>query len=588
VNEEFKKSFLNYVLEGHDEELAPYCFIKSDGINDLLRAAFATIVYHPSEMYVKSFYEHNILPAELKLGNTLEQDELNSIKDLFTDPLFLEQFISGMGNAEKQAYITSVSEGLSDLCSGKNLSGLEVEVPGLTDKMKKADQENPVWNWLKKSPQKDTDKFLKVYSSIRESWVTQDFSKAPKLRHTLKKSIKRSIISFRITSASYKKHLAAAGSKGKLVTRSANGYVKFVKGRMLDKEKWLKNADGTTLGSTPVNLNMMYSAIGLVASIQGVHSFFQKAEKGKADIDAYVNLFKSLSSGASSFMGLMPDCISKSYLTKALGNVFALPGAICDINDVIKLISKAQLFYAQENIEKTIFTSVQAGIKLTSAGISISSFFRFKALTKLLIRKEMLVQGASKALGISIAFATVGCEVVNWYLKHIAPEGVEISASLVKENIDNFINDDPRKKIDKVEVDHEGYKFKVPKINYFDADLKWKDAKIFNDKEIYCDPDITWDWLRLKDLIEEKIAGVPAVNLKGMGWVSKFDEEKVLYDLVDRGVPTYLVGKIIKKDETEVENHYRRVFREHQTKLLEDSKFLSSQDKESMIKQIIS
>jgi hypothetical protein len=584
-DENFKADFLQYVLVDKKKEDDLVQFILPDRINQLLRTAFAAIVYHPSEQFVNTFYTRTILPVELKLGNTLDQGELDAIKDLFIDTELINQFLPGLTESQKNDYRKAVSAGLQPLFTANELSALEKEIPCITKTIEDMEPKNPVWNWIKDSANDTIDEFLGAFLQMRESWATDAFDKSPKLGHTAMSSIKRSIVAFRITSAAYKNYKSASGgTTSKVLQRSAKDYINFIKGRMTDKEKWLKDADGKTLGSTPVNLNMAFSAIGIVVSIQGIYSFYDKCRNREAGIDEWVDLFKSLSSGASSLMGLLPDKISESPLAKSLGGVFKPVNAVCDIHAAIKLIRKSQLYYAQRDIEKTLFTGIEAGLKMGSAGFTLLTLFRWKSITNLILKREMLLQAGSKAVCYSFTFAMMGCEAFKWYLKYIEPKGSKIAKQIVENDLDSLINNDPRKKVDTVKKEVHGVVFNVPKINYFEEDLKWKDSPRFRQKEIYCDPERNWDWLKLRDFILDEMTGVPPI--KGLGWVSEFDENKAMFELLERGVQVEAVEKICRIDKETIERNYRDAFVEKRNKI--DDQMLSKIDKANALQKLLS
>jgi len=577
-NDIFKRTFLCYVIadkkcDGNGgSALDPVHFLLPDRIDEIIRTAYAVIIYHPSETLVKSFYNRTILPVELKLGDTLDNDERAEIKNLFNDPELIDQFMSGCTPTQKKSLNQAIDEGLKPLSDANELAKLEKEIPGVKKMLEDMDAENPIWNWIKDSAQDNIDGFLGVFLQMRESWAAEEFGKAPKLKPRLMTSLKRTTIALRITKAAYKKYkTGSGGTTAKVATRSAKDYTKFLKKRLLDKNKWITDEDGKKFGSTPVNLNMAFSAIGLFVSMQGIYSFVEKCtSKGnKPELDDYVDLYKSLSSGASSFIGLMPEVIADSAIVKVLKNVFIPFDVACDVNCAYKLIKKSKLYYAQGRLEKSLFEGINAGIKLGSAGFTMLSLFRWKALSKFLLKREVLLQTGAKALGFAFSFALIGCEVFKWYLGYIEPQAQKITKKQVMEELEKLINEDPRKKNETIKETIHGVELKVPKINYFEEDLHWKDSKTFQGKEIYCDEERTWDWLKLKDLINDEMVGVSP--LKGLGWITEYNEEKALFELVERGVQVELVGKICGRTKEEVEGIYRKDVK-NRFNLIEDVK----------------
>lgn len=176
----------------------------------------------------------------------------------------------------------------------------------------------------------------------------------------------------------------------------------------------------------------------------------------------------------------------------------------------------------------------------------------------------------------------MGCEAFAWYLKATEPDGQKIAIKLI-EQLDTLFSD---KNLDTTKIEAHGFSFNVQKINYSDDELKWEDASTFNGKEIYCDPQKEWDWLELRKLIINELVGVPP--LKGMGWVSEFDEEKAMFELLDRGVQVDAVGKIVKKKTEEIEEKYRKDVRKRQL-LIVDAKATIRTDsqKESALRQAL-
>jgi hypothetical protein len=563
-------------------EFDPVYFMLPERIDQILRAAFAAIIYDPRDLLVRQFYEQTILPVELKLGNTLEADELTAIKNIFDDPDFSRQFLSGCTAEQKKTLLAEIDSATKSLADSGVLKVLDLKVPGLQQQMENMDSENPIWNWLKDSPQESTDAFLEIFLNMRESWATDPLESSPRLQASMKDSIRRATLSLRIATASFKRYSSSAGgTPGKVITRSAKDYLDSVKKRMMNKDRWIMGENGIKFGSTPANLNMVFSAIGVVVSIQGIYSFAQKCRSGsKPAIDDYVDLYKSLSTGVSGCIGLMPDAISESKLIKALNRVFVPLSIGCDIYASIKLIKKSQLYFAHREIGKGLYSGIQAGIQLSAAGFNLASLFRWKGLTKILLRKEVLIEGAPKALGFTVSFAFMGCEAFAWYLKATEPDGQKIANKLI-DQLDTLFSD---KKLDTTKIEAHGFSFNVPKIDHRDGDLKWKDSPTFKGKEIYCDPQKEWDWLELRKFIIGELVGVPP--LKGMGWVSEFDEEKAMFELLDRGVQVDAVGKICKMKKNEVEEKYKETFRKKFAKI--DDENMNRIDKERSLTTLLS
>jgi hypothetical protein len=575
----FKQSFLFYSLadrlcdgktaysmqsQGNSAiELDPVNFLNPERVDQIICAAFAATMFDPTDNLVRMFYEQNVLPVELQIADTLDDDDREAIKKLFNDPKLEEQFLSGCTPDQKKVLEEAIAAGCEKLSSAGYITSIEKTQPGIRKAIKDMEPKNEVWNWIKESGKETIDNFLGTFLTMRESWATDSFGKQPKLKASYVESIQKSVFLLKVTTAGFKVYQKkAGGTTGAVIKRSVKDYLGDVKTRMCSKERWITDENGKRFGGTPQNLNMAFSAIGVIVSIQGIYSFGQKCVSGKKpEIDDYVDLYKSLSSGVSSVLGLLPEGAVDSHLVTALGRVFVPLTVACDLNSAIKLVKKSQLYFAQHEFDQSMYAALRASMKFGSMGFSIASLFRTKALTTFLLKRETLLGGGSRMLSFTFSFAMIGCDLFSMYLKAIEPEGSKLAKAWLSK-LDELINDDPRKELDTIKETVNGTSFNVPKINYWEPDLSWKDSRTFRGKEIYCDQSKNWNWLDLRKLINDELTGVPP--LLGVGWVREFDKEKALFELLDRGVDADAVAKICKKSKEEVENTYRRRVREQQ------------------------
>jgi hypothetical protein len=568
-------------------ELDPIHLMNLARVDQIICTAFAAAAFDPKDQLVKLFYEQNILPVELKMADLLDENERESIKNLFNDPELQAQFMSGCTPSQKKVLQEAIASGCENLTSKSYISVIEKSRPGISQAIEEMEPKNPVWNWIKDSAQDSIDDFLGIFLAMRESWATESFGNAPKLKAPYVESVKKSIFLIKVAAAGYKVYQKkAGGTTGAALKRSVKDYLSSVKNRMLDKDRWIKDEDGNRFGATPQNLNMVFSAIGVVVAIQGIYSFGQKCAAGnKPVVDDYVDLYKSLSSGVSCVLGLLPEGAVDSHLIAALGRVFVPLSVACDLNATIKLVKKSQLYYAQKRTDQSVYAAIKAGMQFITMGFTIASLFRTKFITKMLLKRETLLGGGSRLLGGLIAFATLGCDLFGLYLKAVEPDGSKLAKKWL-EKLDELINDDPRKKVDTTSQTVEEATFNVPKINYWEPEMSWKDSPVFDGMDIYCDPSREWNWLQLRDLINDELTGVPP--LKGMGWVREFDKDKALYELLECGVPVDAVAKVCKRNKEDVEQKYRDNVQQGQLLLhSRQIKVESSTKKMSMLEQIV-
>jgi len=583
-SDRFNTTFLYYVLSdkhmtgqkvrdlktGQNKKIPfdPIHFIREERLIELIHSIYAAIMHEPSDIVAHHFYQRHILPAELKLADAVDNEDLKAIGAIFSDQVFVEQFWPNISKNQYTQLQNAIAEGLSSITAEKQLTSLNGEIPGIREKLEKADKKNALWNWLKGSAQKDIDTFLTTCAVVRESWATESFGKNPRLKDSMAKSIKRTVIYARMGIASFKNHQSSGGTTSAAVRRSAVAYLHDVKKRMTDPDRWLKGEDNQLLTSTPTNVKMVFSAIGLIASMQGIYAFAkQSGNNKKPKVDDYINLYKSLSSGVSSVIGLMPDAITHSPLIKALDRVFLPLNTVVDIHASIKFIQKSQLYFSQGETKEALFQTIQAGIKMASAGFSLLSLARASYVRKLLLRKEIIAQYGARSLGAPLICATVGCELMKWYLKSIEPEGSKVTKKIVVNLLDENINNDPRKQLKRIKIDVNGIEHNVEKVNAFDPALSWKlpsnteEEKHAGEKEeekYVGDKEEEWSWLELRKLLMgEKTLVYPIEGLGWVGWHEKLDTEKVMFELLNRGVSVKLTADVCKMKEEEVERRYK-------------------------------
>jgi hypothetical protein len=565
-------------------EFDPIHFLYMNRVDEIIRSAYAAMKFDPTDKLVRQYYEQSILPVELSLADLLDDEENASIKEMFSDPKLKKQFLAGCTADQKKALDEAIVAGCERISNPSYLSMLERSHPGIRKVLEEMEPKNPVWNWVKDSAQANIDDFLGIFQEVRESWATASFAENPKLKGPFIASVTKSVFLIKVSIAGYKVYQKKGGTLGAAVKMSAKNYLASVKGRMLDMNRWVTDENGNRFGGTPQNLNMIFSAIGVVVSMQGIYSFGQKCISGKKpEIDDYVDLCMSLSSGASSFMGLLPEGMSDCPLTRALSRVFFPLSIACDLTATIKLARKSQLYYAQGQIEKSIYTGIKTSIQLGSAGFSVASLFRGRFLTKMLLQREMLIGAGSRMLGLTFLWVTAACELFGAYLKAIEPEGSKLAKEGLKQ-LDSLINDDPNKSQDTISETVNSVTVDVPKINYKDKELCWKDSDEFNGKKIYKDENRAWNWLQLRNLINDEIVGVPP--LKGIGWVKEFDKEKVLVELVEKGIDINVIAKVCKKKKEEIEYLYRNAIAEKYK--IAQNKMLSKTEKEKNLVALLS
>ena len=566
----FKTAFFRYSATDRYEDTDPVRLMKEERVDEIVTSAYASIPLSPADQLVKAFYATEILCAELNFGQTLAQEELDAIRDALLKPQtgatgvsreplkdFCSVIVPILDDKQKRQFSSAVMDALAPTISPVDIGAIEKKIAGFGALYEDSTTENPLWEYIKDGAQEHIDTLLESFQGMREAWITEELDNSVQLSRKALTSVRWSVLYLRAIFASYK------NGKGKRsVRRAAGKYIGSVFSRLLDPRRLLKASNADEHGSTPTNINMAFSAIGMISGVLDISAFLQKKED--RSLDDWIDFYQGLTSVSAGILGFMPE---KAPLFKLLREVFKVPAAIGDIGKAITLMEKARLYYAQKRFEKSTYSMIEGAYGFISAGLTIFRLIRWKAITRYLVKKGLV--GMVLADIPIINFAYLGMEISKMLFNLTEPAASKKAIEIVTNGLDPLIHTVPGKPMEYINKSTGDITILVPKIDYSSPELTWHDTGEFNGKEIYCDENRTWDWLKLRELIAGEMS---VMTWKGMGWTSQYDREKVLIDLMNRGVPPNIVGAVVGKKEEEVEREHRNNAAEKQKALIDSRK----------------